>query len=253
MLKQERQTKLLDLVQQHTYLSIVEIASRLNVSEMTIRRDITELAKQKKLTKLYGGAQKLDILDKELSTGEKIDTNVPQKKYIGKIINSLVKDNSIIFIGAGTTLYYALPEIQRKNLFVITNSLIAFTYLKENTDYRIILTGGEFSHTTEEFVGEVAVRSFDNLNIDIAFAATNGIFDDNVTTAQFDEGAVQNAAFEKAKVTCIVADSSKLGVSDVYTFTRLSEHDYLVTDNEISEELAAHYSQYTTILKEELQ
>ncbi|HJG23727.1 DeoR/GlpR transcriptional regulator [Enterococcus durans] len=251
MLKQERQQKLLDLIQLHTYLSIAEIASRLEVSEMTIRRDITELAKQRKLTKLYGGAQKLDILEKELSTDEKIETNVSQKKYIGKIINSLIRDNAIIFLGAGTTIFYALPEIQRKNLFVITNSLIAFTYLKENTNYRILLTGGEFSHTTEEFVGEVAVRSFDNLNIDIAFAATNGIFDDNVTTAQFDEGAVQNAAFAKAKETCIVADSSKLGLSDVYTFTRLSEHDYLITDNEISDELVEHYSKYTTILREE--
>ncbi|MBV7389135.1 MULTISPECIES: DeoR/GlpR family DNA-binding transcription regulator [Enterococcus] len=253
MLKQERQEKLLDLIQKHTYLSIVEIASRLDVSEMTIRRDITELAKQKKLTKLYGGAQKLDILDKELSTDEKIQTNVAQKKYIGKIINSLIPDHSIIFVGAGTTIYYALPEIQRKDLFVITNSLIAFTYLKENTNYRILLTGGEFSHTTEEFIGEVAVRSFDNLNIDLAFAATNGIFDNNVTTAQFDEGNVQNAAFKKAKTTCIVADSSKLGVSDIYTFTRLSDHDYLITDDGISDELVAHYSDYTKVLKEEIQ
>lgn len=250
MLKQERQEKLLDLLQQHTYLSIVEIASRLGVSEMTIRRDISELAEQRKLTKLYGGAQKLDILEKELSTGEKIYTNVEQKKYIGKIINNLIYDNAVIFVGAGTTIFYALAELKLKNLFVITNSLIAFNYLREHTNYRILLTGGEFSHTTEEFVGEVAVRSFDNLNIDFAFAATNGIFDNNVTTAHFDEGSVQNAAFAKAKETCIVADSSKFGVSDIYTFTRLDEHDYLITDNNISDELFEHYSNYIKILKE---
>lgn len=80
MLKQERQERIIDLIQQHTYLSITDIASRLDVSEMTIRRDVTELAKQKKLIKLYGGAQKLDVLDKELTTGEKISTNVEQKK-----------------------------------------------------------------------------------------------------------------------------------------------------------------------------
>ncbi|GAX47092.1 DeoR/GlpR family DNA-binding transcription regulator [Pseudolactococcus reticulitermitis] len=253
MLKQERQEEILELIHQHTYLSIVEIAQHLEVSEMTIRRDITELAQKNKLTKLYGGAQKLDLLDRELSTDEKIQTQVEQKKYIGKIINSLIKDNAIIFIGAGTTIYYALAEIQRKNLFIITNSLIAFMYLKENTDYRILLTGGEFSPTTEEFVGEVAIRAFDNLNIDIAFAATNGIFDNNVTTAQFDEGAVQNAAFAKSKLSCIVADSSKFGVSDVYTFTRLSDLDYLITDNQISDELFLHYSKYTMLLREEIQ
>lgn len=252
MLKQERQEEILDLIHQHTYLSIVEIAQHLKVSEMTIRRDITELANKNKLTKLYGGAQKLDILNKELTTDEKIQTHVEQKKYIGKIINSLIKDNTIIFVGAGTTIYYALPEIQRKNLFIITNSLIAFMYLKENTDYRILLTGGEFIHTTEEFVGEVAVRAFDNLNIDIAFAATNGIFENNVTTAQFNEGAVQNAAFSKAKISCIVADSSKFCVSDVYTFSRLNELDYLITDDQISDELFSHYSKYITLLRGEI-
>ncbi len=38
MLKQERQQKILELIQQHTYLSISDIASRLDVSEMTIRQ-----------------------------------------------------------------------------------------------------------------------------------------------------------------------------------------------------------------------
>lgn len=251
MLKQERQQRILDLIQQHTYLSISDIASRLTVSEMTIRRDVTELAKQKKLTKLYGGAQKLELLDKELSTDEKIQTNVQQKKYIGKLMNDLIQDNSIIFVGAGTTILYALSEITRKNLFVITNSLISFNYLKENTDYRILLTGGEFSSTTEEFIGEVALRSFDNLNIDYAFIATNGISDNNITTAQFEEGAVQNAAIAKAKVSCVVADNSKLGVSDVYTFQNLNTMDYLITDDQISPDLVDHYSQYTAILKEE--
>lgn len=250
MLKKERQNRILHLLDETSYLTIVEIATQLEVSEMTIRRDVTELAKENKLKKLYGGAEKLSSEKKELSTQEKIYANIDEKKYIGKVMNEIIKDNSTIFVGAGTTILYALQLINRKNLFFITNSLIAFMYLKENTDYRIILTGGEFSHVTEEFVGEVAVKSFENLNIDIAFAATNGIIDNNVTTAQFVEGAVQNAALAKAKIKCIVADSSKLDVSDVYTFCNLNEFDYLITDEKISKETLTHYSQYTTILKE---
>ncbi|MDB6353728.1 DeoR/GlpR family DNA-binding transcription regulator [Trichococcus sp. K1Tr] len=250
MLKKERQNRILHLLDETSYLTIVEIATQLEVSEMTIRRDVTELAKENKLKKLYGGAEKLSSEKKELSTQEKIYANIEEKKYIGKVMNEIIKDNSTVFVGAGTTILYALQLINRKNLFFITNSLIAFMYLKENTDYRIILTGGEFSHVTEEFVGEVAVKSFENLNIDIAFAATNGIVDNNVTTAQFVEGSVQIAALAKAKIKCIVADSSKLDVSDIYTFYNLSEFDYLITDEKISDDTLNHYSQYTTILKE---
>lgn len=47
MLKEERQQNILELLNEHTYLSIVDIAEKLSVSDMTIRRDITELSKQK--------------------------------------------------------------------------------------------------------------------------------------------------------------------------------------------------------------
>lgn len=251
MLKKERQKLILELLQQHTYLSIVDIASRLNVSDMTIRRDINELDGQKKLTKLYGGAEKLSVLEKERTTQEKMTKHIDEKQYIGSLMNELIPDNSTIFVGAGTTILYALPEIKRNNLFVATNSLIAFNYLKEHTDYRILLSGGEFFNVTEEFLGEVAMRAFDKVNVDLAFAATNGIYGNNITTAQLEEGAIQNAVFDRSRVRCIVADSSKLGVSDVYTFRQLDKVDYLITDNNISEEQYTYYSQYTKILKGE--
>ncbi|MDR2975996.1 MAG: DeoR/GlpR family DNA-binding transcription regulator [Streptococcaceae bacterium] len=250
MLKNERQKKILDLIQEHIYLTSASIAKTLQVSEMTIRRDITEMANENKLTKLHGGAQKLDMTHKELTTDEKFPSHAEQKKYIGKVINSLVEDNATIFVGAGTTIYYVLTELRKENLFVITNSLTAFNYLIENTSYRIILIGGEFYPTTEQFIGDIATKALDTLNIDIAFASTNGILDNNITTSHLSEGAVQNAAFAHSKISCIVADSSKLNVSDVYTLCPLDQMDFLITDDEISDEMFAHYGQYTTILNE---
>lgn len=248
MLKKERQEKILDLLNRNDYLSIPEISSSLDVSDMTIRRDINELADKSLLVKIYGGAQKLEKIEQELSTQEKIDTNVPEKKFIGKVMNSIISDNDTIYIGAGTTMLHALPKV---NLFVITNSLLAFNYLIYNTDYRVLLTGGEFSRTTEEFYGEIAEKSFDNLNIDIAFAATNGVFDNNVTTANSIEGSIQRVAFAHSRKKCVVADSSKFNRSDVYTFYSLSEVDYLVTDNKLPDTQFDYYSSYTKIIKEE--
>lgn len=248
MLKFERHEEILRLLQIHSYLSMTELARLLNVSNMTIRRDISELYKQSKLIKLYGGAQKISLLNQELSTNEKNKTNIEQKQYIGKIMNRLIKDDSTIYLGPGTTILYALSELDKKNLVVVTSSLLVLNFLKQHTTYRVLLTGGEFYGKTEEFLGEIAIRAFDNINIDIAFASTNGIFDNNVTTARFDEGAVQNTAFSKAKTTCIVADSSKLGSSDIYTFTHLSDHDYLLTDKSCPIEQVRHFERYIKVL-----
>ncbi|MDT2595420.1 DeoR/GlpR family DNA-binding transcription regulator [Enterococcus dongliensis] len=252
MLKQERHEKIIDLLNQNDFMTVSDISTYLNVSDMTIRRDITELADNNQVIKIYGGAQKLEKISQELTTNEKIHVNVPRKQYIGKIMNSLIKNNSTIYIGAGTTMLYALSEIKRENLFVITNSLLAFNHLIHNTEYRVLLTGGEFSRTTEEFYGENAERSFNNLNIDIAFAATNGIYENNITTANSVEGAIQRVAFKHAKYKCIVADSSKFNRSDIYTFYHLTDVDSIITDNDISNNTYDHYSNFTKIIKEEL-
>lgn len=148
-------------------------------------------------------------------------------------------------------MLHALPEIKKANLFVITNSLLAFNYLIHNTDYRVLLTGGEFSRTTEEFYGEIAEKSFDNINIDRAFAATNGVFDNNVTTANPIEGSIQRVAFKHARKKYVVADSSKFNRSDVYTFYSLSDIDCLITDDKLTDTTRDYYNTFTKILKEE--
>lgn len=251
MLKRERHTHILDLLEKHTFMTVADIAKELDVSEMTVRRDITELSDTNMLVRLYGGAQRIDRKEKELATHEKINLHIEQKEYIGKIMNSLIQDNQVVFVGAGTTILYALPFITKKNLFIVTNSLLAFNYVNQKTDYRILLTGGDFTPITEEFIGEHAERAFDSLNIDIAFAATNGIYNDNITTSNYLEGGVQRAAFKSAKTKVVVADSTKFNVSDVYTFYKISDLDYVITDDKIDAQTLSFYQSFGKVINQQ--
>lgn len=251
MLKIERQKEILKYLDKEFMLSIPEMAKILNVSDMTIRRDVNELANQNKLIRLYGGAQKLDVKEKELTTKEKINLHIENKEYIGKIMNTLIDDDDVVYLGAGTTILYALPFIHKENLVIITNSLIAFNYLNDNTKYRVQLTGGEFLKSTEEFVGEHAERIFENLNIDIAFAATNGIYNNNITTSNALEGGIQKAAFKNSKKKIVVADSTKFNISDVYTFYRFNDLDYVITDDEMDENTFKYFNSFGKILNKE--
>lgn len=251
MLKIERQKEILKYLDKEFMFSISEMAEVLNVSDMTIRRDVNELADQNKLIRLYGGAQKLDIKDKELTTEEKINLHIENKEYIGQVMNSIIEDDDVVYVGAGTTILYALPFITKKNLVFITNSLIAFNYLNNNTKYPVQLTGGEFLKTTEEFVGDHAERIFERLNVDISFAATNGIYNNNITTSNAQESSIQRAAFKSAKKKVVVADSTKFNVSDVYTFYKLSDLDYVITDNQIDEDTLKYFNSFGKILNKE--
>ena len=113
-----------------------------------------------------------------------------------------------------------------------------------------MLTGGEFSPITEEFVGATAEKSLENININYSFASTNGVFENNVTTAQYLEGGIQLAALRQSQKKYIVADASKLGRSDIYTFENLSNFDELITDNTIDITKFNKYSKFTQIIKE---
>lgn len=251
MLKIERQKEILKYLNEEFTFSISEMAEILKVSDMTIRRDVNELADQNKLIRLYGGAQKLDVKEKELTTEEKINLHIENKEYIGKIMNTIIEDDDVVYLGAGTTILYALPFINKENLVFITNSLIAFNYLISNTKYRVQLTGGEFLKSTEEFVGEHAERIFESLNIDIAFAATNGIYNNNVTTSNALEGSIQRAAFKSSKKKIVVADSTKFNVSDVYTFYKLNDLDYIITDDQMDENTFKHFNSFGKVLNKE--
>lgn len=247
MLREERFLFILNKLEQENFVKITEIATHLNISEMTIRRDIEALAKDNKLLKIHGGAKKIAILPTERSTQEKMNRHLESKKYIGKVLNSLIQDYSVIYLGAGTTIFHALPYITKKKLKIITNSLLAFNYLVEETEYETFLASGRFIKRTSEFVGDYAEGFFDRLNIDISVVATNGIFNNNITTSTIEQGNIQQASFKNTKLKYVIADSSKLNTSDIYTFYKLSDMDGLITDNLITTQDYKYYSQYVKI------
>ncbi|MFT8930645.1 MAG: DeoR/GlpR family DNA-binding transcription regulator [Sporolactobacillus sp.] len=248
MLQAERYKLILDILDTEGTVSVNKLAEALSCSTMTIRRDLKELDEQNKIVRLYGGAQKVNLQQKERTSKEKSALNIKEKEYIGKIMNALIEDRSVIYIGAGTTAYYALPSIKKEDLTIITNSLPSFIYLTKNTSYKLLLAGGSFNTTTEEFVGPVAERSFEGLNIDVAFAATNGIYNDNVTTSNPPQGSIQNIAFSHSKIKIIIADHTKFNTSDLFTFHKLSDLDYVITDSKLSDELLNYYSQFVRII-----
>lgn len=246
--KQERQNKIILLLEKVGFLTTKNLAEQIGVTEVTIRRDLKELDKQKKVQKTYGGAKSTGkLINIEYSTQQKMKLNVEEKKEIGRKIANVIPNNSTIFLGAGTTLLYSIDYLLDKNITFITNSYPAFDRLASSTS-RVLSTGGELHKNTGEFLGLLAERTFDGLNIDYALCSTNGISDDKVTTSIDSEGALQNKAILHSTKSIIVADHTKLDKSDIITFRSLTNFDMLITDGGISTEQKRKYSKYIKIL-----
>ena len=107
----------------------------------------------------------------------------------------------------------------------MTNSLSAFSLLEAREDCELCLVGGMYRRRTAAFVGPM---------IDTAFIGANGILDGDVSTSNMDEDRIQQLAFSKADARYLIADSSRMGRRDFYTFCRLDSLDAVVCEPSIS-------------------
>ena len=130
----------------------------------------------------------------------------------------------------------------------MTNSLSAFSLLEVREDCELCLVGGMYRRRTAAFVGPMAEDALRALGIDTAFIGANGILDGDVSTSNMDEGRIQQLAFSKVDTRYLIADSSKIGKRDFYTFCRLDSLDAVVCEPSISAEDRAAIEEHTQVI-----
>jgi DeoR family transcriptional regulator, lactose phosphotransferase system repressor len=248
MLKKERLLKLTEIVNQEGIITVTDIVKQLNVSDMTIRRDLDELDKAGKILRIHGGAQSISYaLDQELSHTEKQEVQKEEKNAIAKLAASYVEDGDTIFLGPGTTIELLAGYLGDKKIRIITNSYPVFENLRQYDSADIILVGGDYRKNTRAFFGPIANETLKRLKFTKCFISSNGIHNEAISTYNMAEGETQNIALNNSRTKYLLVDNKKFNRDDFYIFYNLHDIDYLVTDDHVSPDLIAHYSQYVTL------
>jgi len=237
VIKAERQDKVRQLLEEQGTVSVKEISDALGVSDMTIRRDLEELASLGEIERVHGGARSAQgrphaMLRHEYSHSEKRTKHAEEKLQIARRAVELIEEGSTIFLGTGTTVEQMASMLPAFRLRIVTNSLSVFNLLEEREDCDLCLVGGMYRRRTAAFVGPTAE---DTLRGD-------------VSTSNMDEGRIQQLAFSKADSRYLIADSSKIGKRDFYTFCRLDSLDAVVCESSISAEDRAAIEEHTQVI-----
>lgn len=133
MIPLERRLKILDKVKETGFASINDLTSLLNVSHMTIRRDIQKLEAEGFVVQVSGGIEVCKRLVTEPTQYEKENLAKEQKKKIAKKAVSLIKENSCIYLDAGsTTLAMCKYLDKRSDLTIVSNDFAIMNYLIDN-------------------------------------------------------------------------------------------------------------------------
>ena len=232
MLAIERQRMILDRVVTESSIRVVDLADSLHVSGETIRRDLLALEQQGLVRRVHGGAvdARQDAGDRLFQERETI--RIEEKRAIGLRAAELVQDGDIIAVDVGTTaLVFCEALRSKRRLTVITPSIKAALLLRQTSDARVIVTGGELQEDEPYLAGYLAEAALRQFHVTRAFISAGGIaLDTGITDYHDGEVQMRKVMLQCASQVTVLADSSKMGVRAFAVVGPLRLMDTLITD-----------------------
>lgn len=232
MLSEERHKLILEKVKNESVVYLNDLVKYLNTSESTIRRDLIALDKAGLLKKVHGGATALK--DISINTLDDIvenrkSLNMEEKFKIAKYAASLIKDNDLVYLDAGTTTELMINFINNTKAIFVTNGIVhARNLIKKNCTTYIL--GGELKLSTEAIVGAETVKSLRKYNFTKGFFGANGVdLERGFSTPDIKEAMVKEEALIRSKKRYVLCDKSKFDEISSITFADIQDAKIITT------------------------
>lgn len=213
-------------------LDVVTLAERFDVSQATIRRDLEVLEKQRLVSRTHGGATTHAAFN-DLPLNYKNAQDLTEKRRIARHALQFLSGARVIGLTGGTTVTeFARLLLDRDGLTVVTNALNIATDLVANPGLRVFAAGGEVRGSSQESVGPSAEAFLSDYNVDVSFLGVDGV-DAAAGCTNYDPvGARVNAILQqRAKVSVVLADATKISRVALARLCAMSEVDVLITDD----------------------
>lgn len=231
-----RREKIREFVEKNNVVTLEQLAALLpDVSLMTIHRDLNYLQDQGLLQKMRGGARYTGGGASEPAFSAREIVNRRQKQQLSEKAAALLGGVNSLFIDSGTTMMAFARLLPDTPVHIVTTSPnIAIALAKKR--YPIVdICGGTLNKLNLTLSGTPALEMISRINIDTAFLVASGYSAaSGFTCGQESEARIKSLVIEKSRRSIVLMDTSKLERLLPYTFGRLADVDYLVTEAEPS-------------------
>ncbi|MEA5026789.1 MAG: DeoR/GlpR family DNA-binding transcription regulator [Erysipelotrichaceae bacterium] len=243
-MKNNRIASIYSLCQQSSRVMVDDLSKALGVSAATIRRDLQEMEEKKLVNRFYGGAVLNKDLENEPTMHAKHLINMQKKTIIARYAASLIKDNDVVYIDAGTTTEEMIDYIYAKNILVVTQALSVMDKLYER-QIRCYTLGGYIKFSTNIIIDNDTIEKMAKMNFNISFLGCNGInaiF--GFSTTNEIEAMLKKLIIAKSETPYILADSNKFNQISNIKFAGPKEA-VIITDELLND---LDYSAYGKII-----
>lgn len=225
------------MLSQENELSIRTLAERLHVSPMTIYRDLQELEKRQSIIRTVGGAIIRPGSKKGYSWVDREESARPVKDVIGQEAASLIQDNEIVLLDAGTTVLAVARALREQSpLTIVTHSIPIIILQGNNPNRKLLIPGGQYQPETHSIVGPYVMDFLNDINADTLVMSASAVgVDLGLANVFMDSVAIQRTMIQRARRIILVADYSKFEKTAPMAIVPLSAVDVVVTDSRMPE------------------
>lgn len=231
----DRKNRIISHVVANGHSRINELAELLGVTTETIRKDIAYLHEMKILDKGHGFVTPCSsYLEDPYVSKEKLE--IEAKVQIALLAANLIPQHGVVFLDSGTTLAQLAKQLNlRSDLTIVTNSSLAAQMLHD-TSNQLLVTGGELRRASGSYVGNWARKALQQIKVDIAFMGCDGFHEEGPSIRSFRELDIKDTAIGRAKMSVLMADSSKFRQTGMYMYSSFEAFDSLIIERPLSKE-----------------
>lgn len=231
----ERREVILRQLKLNYSVRVAELSKLLFIGEATIRRDLKKLENAGYLKRVYGGAVRIDAVDRELPADVRQTDNLEAKLDLCAVASGLIRDGHVLSMDSSTTVQFLADYLPRfTNLTVLTQG----QRLMEKLQYapvNLYCAGGLLQKTTLSYNGTFTRHFFSSFCADIAFISCKAISMEHGLSWVYDEEAcLRKIMLENAKCRVLLCDHSKFDDVSSCKLFGFEMIDYLVTDRQPS-------------------
>lgn len=243
MLREERQRKILDTLDNEGKIVAKEISIRWNVSEDTIRRDLREMDAKGLLQRVHGGA--FPLATGSVIHSQRTEEDADTKNLLAEKGVKLLKEGQVILLDGSTTnlmLAKKIPLTFRGT--IITNSPMICLELSKHQNVEIVMLGGTFFKESLVNIGHEAIETLKHIRADLCFLGIYSLHPEfGISIPHLEESYVKKQMIKSSNRIAALVTKSKLNTISNYIVAPVSDLDYLITAEKMPENIFRKYKE----------
>lgn len=238
MMAEERRSQIVQMVRAAGRVKVNELAAQFSTSAVTIRNDLNDLHERGLVVRSHGGAVLPDAIHRESPVDERLKAHAAEKRRIGALAATLIKDGETIILDSGTTTLEIARQIKNKQgLQVITNGVNIAAELLDAPGVQVFIVGGTVRGESASIIGRFTEQMLAEFAADKMFLSGAGCdIDFGVSGGNLEETLVNRAMLAISREIILVADASKFTRRSMARIAPFSEIDMVISDGSLPEE-----------------